>query len=361
MSTVFPMPLRRSRNLRLVVKPLDGRGGPRAATHCAGIPLALVAALSVACYRVPPSASVAPDARVAAAERAVRQAIICESSIRVDTVSVRALGVFPFSIVASGKDTSGLLSDAVGFGLADLLRADLAKSHQLEIVDRLRLDALLREQQFATSGRVDPATAPRAGRLIGARRVLTGQLLADREQLTLATRLTDVAAPNTPQSLSGTAGLDAIFDAEKEVARQIFNQLGITLTPAEAASLEQRPTKNIGAFIAYSRGVQLETLGRYREAARQYQNAALIDPGFTGATVHAQEAQQFSEPGVTQAGTQGASATNGSVIRAGGGTVDRLNGIPVSPAGAPQTAGTVADPAFPNHLITIVITIRPPN
>jgi hypothetical protein len=51
-------------------------------------------------------------------------------------------------------------SDAVGFGFADHLRADLTKSHQLILVDRLRLDALMREMRLASTGLADLTTAP---------------------------------------------------------------------------------------------------------------------------------------------------------------------------------------------------------
>jgi hypothetical protein len=51
----------------------------------------------------------------------------------------------------------------LAYGLADLLITALQRSGQLQIVDRLRLDALLRETQLVEAGRVDRTTAPRVG------------------------------------------------------------------------------------------------------------------------------------------------------------------------------------------------------
>ncbi|HZI44674.1 MAG TPA: CsgG/HfaB family protein, partial [Ilumatobacter sp.] len=79
----------------------------------------------------------------------------------------------PFSV--DGVDTA---LAPLAYALADLLMTDLARSAQLRIVDRLRLDALLREVRLVEAGRVDTATAPRVGRLVGARRLVIGALAA---------------------------------------------------------------------------------------------------------------------------------------------------------------------------------------
>ncbi len=51
--------------------------------------------------------------------------------------------------------------------LADALTADLVQSHQVEVVDRAHLDAVLKEQELGASGYVEPATIARLGKLLG--------------------------------------------------------------------------------------------------------------------------------------------------------------------------------------------------
>src|SRR5688572_19931288 len=126
----------------------------------------------VAC-RPAPSGRVGPDPTTEA-ELAARRAVAAEQSIRADTLPVRSLGVAPFSV--DGVDTA---LAPLAYALADLLMTDLARSAQLRIVDRLRLDALLREVRLVEAGRVDTATAPRVGRLVGARRLVIGALAAE--------------------------------------------------------------------------------------------------------------------------------------------------------------------------------------
>src|SRR5204863_174871 len=79
--------------------------------------------------------------------------------------------VLPFTV--AGRDT---LLTPLGFGLAELLVTDLSVSSQLQMLDRLRIDAILRELALVDSGVTDPRAAPRVGRLMGARRLLIGSV-----------------------------------------------------------------------------------------------------------------------------------------------------------------------------------------
>jgi hypothetical protein len=126
-----------------------------------------------------------------------------------------------------------------------------------------------------------------------------------------------------------------------------FTELGITLTPAERAAIEQRPTANIAAFLAYSRGVRYEVFGRFDDAAREYQAAAALDPAFVDASLRARDARQrvrLTVP-VTPVGIAGFA-------------LDRVN----TPTGYATTrlGGGVAEASFPSQTVTVVITITRP-
>jgi hypothetical protein len=146
------------------------------------------------------------------------------------------------------------------------------------------VDALLRELKLGQSGAIDPQQAPRVGKLLGARRMTVGSLTQlPGEQIRIDARIADVQTGEIGVGgpISASASLDQILDAEKQLAYRFFERLGVTLTPAERAAVEQRPTKNIGAFFAYSRGVRAEAMGDYAGAADQYGEAARRDPGFS--------------------------------------------------------------------------------
>src|SRR5689334_9711293 len=151
-----------------------------------------------------------PD-RVSEAEAAAKQAIANERSITVASFPERSVGITPFAVTSADTAIAPL-----GYGLADILITDLQRSGQLQLVDRLRLDALLREVQLVEAGRVDPASAPRVGKLVGARRLVIGAL-SQRPggQLAIDARIADVSTGAVRPAISAAAPLADILTAEK--------------------------------------------------------------------------------------------------------------------------------------------------
>lgn len=306
---------------------------------------AVAAALAMPACSAATSRGPALHPRVSEAEAAARQAIAVEAQLRPDTLSARTVGVLPF-------DQSGLDSNtaALGYGLADLLRVDLSKSSQLRIVDRLRLDAIIRELELAASGRADSSSAPRVGRLVQARRVVYGALDVRGGNMGVNVGIADAATRQVQPAHSAQMRLDEILDTEKQIAFRLFESMGVTLTPAERAAVEERPTKNIAAFLAYGRAARYETEFRFADAVREYGEALRLDPGFTLAAQRRDEAAALA----------GITTRRNALARASSMTVDRLNGVFTTPIGGGQPAGGVTDPAFPALTITIVITILTP-
>jgi TolB-like protein len=287
----------------------------------------------------------APHPRVKAAEDAARQAIAVETQLKPDTLSPRTVGVLPFD--QTGLDSS---TAALGYGLADLLRVDLAKSSQLRIVDRLRLDAIMRELSLASSGRADSSTAPRVGRLVQARRIVYGALDAQANAMGVSVGVADAATRQVQPALSERMQLDKVLDTEKQIALRLFDNMGVTLTPAERAAVEERPTKSIAAFIAYGKAARYESEFRFADAVGAYDEALRLDPGFTLAATQRDEAAALA----------GITTRKNALARASAMTVDRLNAVFTTPIGGGQPPGGVTDPAFPATTVTIYITILTP-
>ena len=297
--------------------------------------------------------------RIDAAEAAARTAIANERSINPASFPERTIGVAPFAV--SAADTS---LGALGYGLADILITDLQRSGQLQIVDRIRVDALLREIQLVDAGRVDASTAPRVGKLIGARRLVLGAL-SQRPggQLAIDARVAEVASGDVRAAVSATAPLADILAAEKELALRLLAQLGVNLTPAARARIEERPTRNIAALLAYSRAVRYEVRADYGRAATEYRAALRLDPNFTLATDKLSQLPGTS-PGTPLRADVDANRTQrtSSTARASAVAVDRLNPVFFSPlAGGPRAgAGSVGDPTFPSQTVIVLVTITTP-
>jgi len=290
-------------------------------------------------------------ANVQIAETQARTALANERQLGAESIDPRTVGVLPLSV--SAADT---LLQPLGYGLAELLLTDLSRSSQLQIVDRVRTDALLRELALASDGRVDPSTAPRVGRLLGARRLMLGGLSATPDgQVRIDARIADVTTSEVALAVSAAAPLNDILDAEKALAFRLFEQLGVTLTPAERAAVEQRPTKSLGALLAYSRAVQAEAGGQYAQAAGFYQSAIAQDPSFAAAQAGAANMQSATDAGPSASSGGRGNRRAQALRRAALGASQRIN------PRAGFNIGGPADAAFPGLLnTTLIITVTVP-
>lgn len=62
----------------------------------------------------------------------------------------------------------------VGQGASDILTTELAKTGKFSVMERNKLASVMKEQDMGASGRFDPATAARIGKIIGVEYIITG-------------------------------------------------------------------------------------------------------------------------------------------------------------------------------------------
>ena len=246
---------------------------PRAARALLG---ALVFASLAACATNPVTrrATVIADA-----DKAAKAALEGENRLDAGKIPARTLAVLPFGVAAN--DT---LLKPLGFGLADLLMGDLSASPEIRLVERVQTNAMLRELNLVDEGVTDPRTAPRVGRLVGARRLLIGEASrADASTVRLSARVVDVIGGTVQDLVSADAPIDRIIDAEKALALLVFERLGITLSPAQRARVEKRQTPQLAALVAYGRGIQAEAKGDAAGSVAAFEEASRLDAAFTAA------------------------------------------------------------------------------
>ena len=208
-----------------------------------------------------------------------RQAIAREATLAATPPDPNTVAVMPFRY--TGSDTT---LRPLERGLAAIVVTDLSRVRRLRLIERERLQVLLDELQLAASGRVDPASGARSGRLIGAGQVVQGQFAevpnANFRIDAAVVRATDAQVAATG---SGADQLRALFDIEKQVVLQLLERMGITLTPAERAAISERPTRDIQAFLLFSRGLEAQDRGDFRGASQSFQAAAQRAPSFSAA------------------------------------------------------------------------------
>lgn len=304
---------------------------------------------------------------------AARQAIARESLLTSTPADPNTVAVMPFRYV--GRDSS---LRPLERGLAALVVTDLSRVRRLRLVERERLQVLLDELKIGASGQADTATSARSGRLVGAGQMVQGQFQeVPTQQLRIDATVVRSSDAQVAASGSGSDRLQALFDVEKVVVFQLLDRMGITLTPAERQQISERPTRDLQAFLLYSRGLAAQDRGDFGAATQAFQAAARQDPSFQQASEQAAATQDAetatSAPATEVATTLGGGAATSVADAPDPGTLgDAITNV--APSGAdkigvvpqPQGGGTVGTganapkpdlpPAAPNKLCEGAVT-----
>ncbi len=250
-----------------------------------------------------------------------RQSLASEATLLQTPPTPNTVAVMPFSYTGTNPQIQPL-----GRGLAQLVITDLAKSRQVVVLERERMQSMLDEMRLSEQNRVEQQTAVRSGRLLRAERVVQGTIAERGDQLRVDAAVVDVSSAGVAATGNASDQLSRIFDLEKALVFSIFENLGIQLSDAERASINQRPTQNIQAFLAYSRGLEAEDMGDFQAAREAYTQASGLDPSFVAAVQGAATATDLSAASTQSVSDVDVTVTQNAQQEAAG------------PAGAPTDA-----------------------
>lgn len=215
-----------------------------------------------------------------------------EDTLAGEAGSPGVVAVFPFAYLGSDPRFAPL-----GRGLGEMVTADLAGIGSLQVVERLRLQALLDELTLSQSEAFDQGTTPRLGRLLRAGRAVGGSFDVNDGDLRIDAALWNLDQEPEPDLQTRTDDLDRLFRLKRDIVLALIQQMQVVLTPGERAALDVVPTRNLQAFLLYARGLQEEDGGNFPGAADSYRAAAKLDPGFMQAAARAEQAEAVVEAG----------------------------------------------------------------
>ena len=213
----------------------------------------------------------------AQATQNAKLALARESTVTTLAPEPATLAVLPVTI--AGDSSLQPLSR----GLAELITTDLALVRNLRLLERVQIGTLLDELQLGASGRADPATAARVGRLLRAERMVQG-VAAITENGPVRLSATVVRGNGEVRAGAQANGtFKQLLDLEKQLVFSIAIQLGIEVTEAERQRILRQGPKSLAAFLAYSQGLEAMDRGDYRAAATAFNAAVRADPSFSAA------------------------------------------------------------------------------
>lgn len=152
------------------------------------------------------------------------------------------IAVFPFFNGGSyGEGREDL--DLLQIGLQQALMYELGQNTSLRVIDRSTLRELLEEQDLGASGRVDPQTAARIGRVVGARYVVAGGFIDLFGDFQLTGRIVDVETTEVVRSAQARGPREQLYGLVVDLAAGVTD--GVNLPPLPSQLQEARKKRPV--------------------------------------------------------------------------------------------------------------------
>jgi|GEM_PF-686563 len=169
---------------------------------------------------------------------------------------------------------------AMTVGVQVMLTNALATNSQVQVVERQKIQDILAEQNLATAGRIEPATAAKIGKIIGARYVLLGAFVVDPSmtmRLVVRAVNTETSALEYTEQVEGKG--DKIFKLVDELAGKLNGGLKLpgSRDGSKSKELGGDGPNQFEAMKAMSAARRLEEQGDVKGAAVMYQKSLALN------------------------------------------------------------------------------------
>jgi len=158
-------------------------------------------------------------------------------------------------------------------GLADILITEISAIDAFRVVERDKLREVVMELEFGQSELVDPSTAQKMGKLLGAQNLLFGGFVhSSGDNIRIDVRIVEVETGRTIKAVEQRGELDELFELVEELSADITEFFAVELTAADRKRQSERAhAESFDATLTYSQAID------YEDLARQYEAQGKID------------------------------------------------------------------------------------
>ena len=167
-------------------------------------------------------------------------------------------------------------------GLADMLITDLSKFRSLNVVERSKLEEIIKEQDLSNTKRFDNTTAASIGKLLGAECILVGSYFEMMGALRIDARIIDVETGKILKSEGVDGESKDFFKLEKDLVKKLVTQLDVKIDDNNSKYLQ--PDKKGGISydqsILFSKGLEHFDKGEKKQAKEIFETVLEKHPDF---------------------------------------------------------------------------------
>ena len=169
-------------------------------------------------------------------------------------------------------------------GLADMLISDLSKIKMLNVIERARLEEILKEQKLNNSKEFDASTASKVGKLLGVQYILTGAFFDIMGSMRMDARIIDVETGKIIKSEGIDGPTTTFFDLEKKLVVKIAGGLNVDLADANTSTASEKQTSlSYETSLLYSDGLNQLDKGEKTKAIETFKKVLQKNPDFVPA------------------------------------------------------------------------------
>jgi len=189
-------------------------------------------------------------------------------------------------------NTSGIKKyDPLTKGIVDMLITDLSGVKTIRLVEREKLEQLLKEIKLGKSKYFDNKTAQKLGKGLGAEVILTGSFFILNRDLRIDARLIEVETGQILLAKKVTGNKNDFFDLHEKLAKLLIK--GMKVDNNLYRSKYKRTEIDFNAVVDYSKALNLKDQGKNNEAKTILRETLQEYPKFVPAKVLLKDAEQW--------------------------------------------------------------------
>jgi len=182
--------------------------------------------------------------------------------------------------------------DALERGIAGMMISELSQNPAARVVERQEVQRLLDEQNLGAQGRVDPQTAAKVGKLVGARYTVLGTFIDFYGDFRVDVRLVNTETGEIVKTESERMQRDHMFDIIRNIAARLMKDANLPALQRQAS--DQRTGRQVPteALTYYSRALLYSDHGQKDKAVEMFNRAIAIFPDYAEAKDGLQRVQR---------------------------------------------------------------------
>ena len=169
-------------------------------------------------------------------------------------------------------------------GLTDMLISDLSKVSMLNVIERTKLEEILKEQKLNNTNSFDSKTASKIGKLLGVEHIMTGSFFELMGRLRIDARLIDVETGKIIKSEGVDGAIGTFFDLEKALVTKMVAGFEVKLTAEEKKEMANKSESiSYKTSLLFSKTLDLIDKGDHHKAIENLELILEKNPNFSPA------------------------------------------------------------------------------